>query len=122
MSHAQPRQDTGNADVTLTPLATFSGLQRLPLIALSHNSLFPSLVIGPRAVTIRVLRRHVLAYDDLASISLSYRPGERLTFTPRQSWRNFTASFASREEAAKAVAALGDFGAPVDGKALALIN
>jgi len=121
VKRAETRQAPGHADVSLTPLATFSSLQRLPLVALSHNSLFPSLVIGPQAATIRVLRRHVLAYDDLAPIRLTHRLGYRLTFAPRQGWRAFTASFASREEVARALAALVDFGAPVDGEALPLI-
>ncbi|BCB21211.1 hypothetical protein OCUBac02_41050 [Bosea sp. ANAM02] len=120
MNDHRPRSGNNDA-IVMTPLATFSGLRRFPLIALSHNSLFPSLVIGPQAVTIRVLRRHVLAYDDLMPVRLSRRLGHRLTFAPRQGWRDFTASFASREEAAKALAALVDFGAPVDGDSLALI-
>lgn len=121
MNDRPPRSRKDGA-ITLTPLATFSGLQRFPLVALSHNSLFPSLVIGPQTVTIRVLRRHVLTYDDLAPIRLTRRLGYRLTFAPRQGWRDFTASFASREAAAQAVAALVDFGAPVDGEALAIID
>lgn len=122
MNRSPTRQAPGHADISLTPLATFSGLQRLPLIALSHNSLFPSLVIGPQTVTIRVLRRHVLAYDDLMPVRLTRRLGHRLIFAPRQGWRDFTASFASRKEAARALAALVDFGAPVDGEAFALID
>lgn len=122
MNRSKARQSGGNAEVSLTPLTTFSGLKRLPLVALSHNSLFPSLVIGPQAVTVRVLRQHVLAYDDLAPIRLSHRLGYRLTFAPLRGWLDFTASFASREKAAKAVAVLVDFGAPVGDEPIELID
>lgn len=81
MNRSKARQSDGNAEVSLTPLTTFSGL------------------------------KHVLAYDDLAPIRLSHRLGYRLTFAPLRGWRDFTASFASREKAAKAVAVLVDFGA-----------
>ena len=112
----------GQDELTLTPMATFSGLRRVPLLALSHNGLFPRLVIGPRSVTIRVLRTHEIAYGDLVDIHLHRRLGHRLTFEPRRGWRNFTVSFAGRDMAAGAVRALVDRGAPVAPDALDLLG
>ena len=122
MDNATYRSCDGQAGVALTPMATFSGLRRLPWVALSHNSLFPGLVIGPEAVTIRVLRRHVLAYEDLARIYLGQGLGYRLTFEPKRGWRDFTASFVGRDMAAATITALMDCGAPVDPLARDLIG
>jgi hypothetical protein len=122
MSNGLYRAIDNEPAVTLTPGASYSRLRSLPLLALSHNSIFPSLAIGPLGVTIRVVRRHSFAYDDLAGIHFDPRLGYRLTFEPRLGWREFTVIFTSRESAATAVSALVDFGAPVDPKALVLTD
>ncbi len=103
------------------PIATFSGLKRVPLLALSHNALFPALVIGREALMIRVLRRHVLAFHELEAVTC--RRGNRgLTFVPKRGIRTFSASFGGRDAALRALRKLRDAGAPLDGEAAALLQ
>lgn len=103
---------------TFTPLATFSGLRGVPLLALSHNSLFPAFAVDAEGVTIRVLRSHRLRFDEIATIRLERRPGYRLTVVPKRGWRDFTVSFAGKDIARAAVEALLRFEAPLPPNAL----
>ena len=108
--------------LTLTPLATFSGLRGVPLLALSRNSLYPQLVIARDAVTVRVMRRHRFTYDDLARVYAERGDERRITLAPKRGWRTFTASFSSRAQAQHAVEALAARGAPMDPDLLAQFN
>lgn len=96
------------------PMATFSGLRGVPLLALSHNSLFPALRIGPRGVVIRVIRHHEFAYDEIETIALTRMLGFQVTFVPRAGLRTFTAGFAGEAAARPVLAALQRHGAPLD--------
>lgn len=105
-----------------TPLASFSGLRGVPLLALSHNALFPALTLDAEGVTVRVLRWHRLRYDELAVIALDRRLGRKLTFVPKRGWRDFTVSFAGPDMLRAAIAALRRFEAPLSPQALALLS
>lgn len=109
-------------DLHFRPLATFSGLRGVPLIALSHNSIFPSLTIRPQGVTIRVIRLHELRFDELDSVTLKWRLGHLVTFVPRSGLRTFSANFYGRQAAAAALAALHHWNAPLDAAARALLQ
>lgn len=100
-----------------TPLATFCGLRRVPLVAVWHNSLFPALVVAPAAVAIRVIGMRVLAYEEIETILFAERLGERITFVPKRGLLTFTASFAGRSTAPTVLARLAEHGAPLDPKA-----
>jgi hypothetical protein len=104
-----------------TPLASFSGLRGVPLLALSHNSLFPALTLDAEGVTVKVLRSHRLRYDALASIELDRRLGRKLTFVPKQGWRDFTVSFAGPDMLRAVIEALLRFGAPLSPQALTVL-
>lgn len=104
------------------PMATFSGLRGVPLLATSHNALFPSLRILPHGISIRVIRRHDFTYDEIAAIDAAWRLGWQITFTPRSGLRDFTAAFAGRAAAAQAVAMLHRHKAPLSPSALALLT
>ena len=95
-----------NPAFTIRPLATFSGLRGVPIVATSHNSLFPSLSIGPGGIVIRVIRWHRLAADDIESISLRKFLGYQITFVPRTGIRTFTAAFAGKADTVKTLTAL----------------
>jgi len=95
------------------PIATFSGLRGVPLLALSHNALFPALRILPHGIRIRVIRAHELAYDDLATVDFAQRLGWQVTFVPRQGLRTFTAVFAGRNAAVVTLAMLHRNGGPL---------
>lgn len=103
------------------PIATFSGLRGVPLLALSHNALFPALRILPHGIRIRVIRSHGFTYDEIAGISLAWRLGWQLTFIPHRGLRSFTATFAGRPALVQAVAMLHRNGAPLDASAGALL-
>ncbi len=104
------------------PMATFSGLRGVPLLATSHNALFPSLRILAHGVSLRVIRRHDFTYDEIAEIDAAWRLGWQITFNPRSGPRNFTAAFAGRANAAQAVAMLHRHKAPLAPSALALLT
>lgn len=103
------------------PLATFSGLKGVPLLALTHNSINPLLSLEGDRVEIRVIRRLGLGMADLARVSTSRAIGQMVTLTPKTGLRTFSANFADRDEAIRLLRALGDLGAPLDDKARALI-
>jgi len=101
------------------PMATFSGLRGVPLLALSHNALFPALTIGPLGVVIRVIRNHELRYDAIETITATRMFGIQVTFVPRAGLRSFTAGFAGDAAVVPVLAALRRHGAPLDHAALA---
>ncbi|WP_332692847.1 hypothetical protein [Bosea sp. (in: a-proteobacteria)] len=103
-----------------TPLASFSGLRGVPLLALSHNSLFPALALDAEGVTIKVLRSHRFLYGEIAVIELDRRLGRKLTFVPKRGWRDFTVSFAGPDMARAVIEALQRFDAPLSPHALAI--
>lgn len=86
-----------------TPLATFSGLKRVPFLAVSRNSLMASLVIGQDALAIRVIRLHVLRFEDIEAVSCGQRLGVSIQFSPKRGIRTFSANFRSKDPAAKTV-------------------
>jgi hypothetical protein len=94
-------------------MATFSGLRGVPLLALSHNSLFPVLTIGPLGIAIRVIRNHEFAYDGIETIAVKRMLGVHITFVPRTGPRTFTAGFAGNAAALPVLAALMRHGAPL---------
>lgn len=94
-------------------MATFSGLRGVPLLALSHNSLFPALTIGPLGIAIRVIRIHEFAYDEIETIAVKRMLGVHITFVPRTGPRTFTAGFAGNAAALPVLAALMRHGAPL---------
>ncbi len=100
------------------PMATFSGLRGVPLLALSHNALFPALTVGPLGVVIRVIRSHELRYDEIDTVTLKWMLGHQITFVPRSGVRTFIASFAGEAALAPVLAALQQHGAPLDAAAL----
>ncbi len=109
-----------HGELHFTPMATFTGLTRVPFVALSHNSLFPSLTVGSESVTIRVVRRRELRFDALATIRTRWLLGQIVDFVPRQGVRSTGAVF-RKPEAVKVLAALHARGAPLDASALALL-
>ena len=100
-------------------MATFSGLRGVPLLALSHNSLFPALTIGPLGIAIRVIRIHEFAYDEIETIAVKRMLGVHITFVPRTGPRTFTAGFARSTAARQVLAALQRRDAPLAETALA---
>jgi hypothetical protein len=108
-------------DLHFTPAATFSGLRGVPLLALSHNSLCPSLVVGPDSVTIRVIRRHRLPFSDLREVRVRWRLAHQLTFMPKHGLRTFSAHFLSKGDAVRALKALKERGVALDAEADALM-
>lgn len=94
------------SDLTIRPVATFRGLRHVPLIALSHNSLSPSLEIGADGVTLRIIRRHHLRFEDIEAIDLRWRLAHQLTFIPRKGLWTFSANFMDRTTVLRVLAAL----------------
>lgn len=84
------------ADFTVRPLATFRGLRHVPLVALSHNSLFPSLTIEAGGVTLRIIRRNHLSFEDIEAVDLGRRLAHQITFLPRNGPWTFSANFLDR--------------------------
>lgn len=80
----------------MRPAATFRGLRHVPLIALSHNSLYPSLDIGADGVTLRVIRRHRLRFDEIEVVDLRWRLAHQVTIIPKKGPWTFCASFLVR--------------------------
>jgi len=101
------------------PLATFSGLRRVPLIATSNNSLYPSLTVKPTGVTIVVVRTHDFAFGEIETIEARWLFDHMITIRPRDGWRTFSATFFGRPAAAEALRALQDAGARLGPSALA---
>lgn len=109
-------------DLHFTPAATFSGLRGVPLIALSRNSLYPALVIGPDSMTIRVIRRHRLAFSDIREIGVSWRLAHQLTIVPKRGLRTFSANFLSKRDVTRAVETLRQRGVALDAAAADLLK
>lgn len=101
------------ADLTVRPLATFRGLRHVPLLALSHNSLFPSLAIGADGVILRIVRRHHLRFEDIEAVDLSWRLAHQVTFVPQQGPWTFSANFLDRGMVLRVLAALDSGNAPL---------
>ncbi|MEZ5764025.1 MAG: hypothetical protein R3D69_07045 [Xanthobacteraceae bacterium] len=87
------------ADLHFTPNATFSGLRGVPLIALSRNSLYPTLTIGADSLTIRVVRRHRLAFREIRKVGVGWQLAWQLIIIPERGWRSFSANFLSARAA-----------------------
>jgi hypothetical protein len=101
-------------DLHFSPIATFSGLRGVPLVALSRNSLYPDLVVGSDSVTIRVIRRHRLLFSHIREVAVRWRLAHQLTFVPRRGLRTFSANFISKTETLRAVTALQQRGVALD--------
>lgn len=106
------RTEGGTGDVAFTPMATFTGVRRVPLVAIWHNSLCPSLTVGPDAVTLRVHRTHVLPFAELDHIAVRRLLGWQFTFVPRRGLITYTAGF-FRADAARLAGLLRARGAPL---------
>jgi hypothetical protein len=110
------------ADQHFTPIATFSGLRGVPLLALSRNSLYPALTVGADSLTIRVVRRHRLAFRDIRQVGISRRLAHQLTIIPERGWRSFSANFLFAQEAAHALEALQKRGVVLDSAAIDFVK
>jgi hypothetical protein len=103
------------------PLATFRGVRHLPLLAVSHNSLFPSLVIQPDSLRIHVVRVHSLKFDEIECISLRKLLSYQLTIVPKRGWWTYSASFLA-DSAVRVVAALHQYAAPLAAAAIEFLR
>ncbi len=56
------------SDQRFRPMATFSGIRRIPLLALTHNSLYPSVTVQATGAAIVVVRTHVFTFDEIEAI------------------------------------------------------
>lgn len=113
---------TENAHIELRPAATFRGLRHVPLVALSHNSIYPSLHIGDNAVVVRVIRRHRLSFDDIGAVDYRWRLAHQVTIIPKKGLWTFSANFLDRVAACKALAALNSAGMSLTPQALDLLG
>lgn len=104
------------------PIATFSGLRGVPLLALSRNSAYPALAIGPDGVMIRVIRRHHLLFGDIREVTVGWRLAHQLTIVPRRGLRTFSANFLSKKDVLHATEALKRHGVALDNAAAALLR
>lgn len=95
------------------PIATFSGIRKVPFIATSYNNLYPSLRVKQTGVQIVVVRTHEFGFDEIEPIDARWLFGHMITIRPRQGWRNFSATFYGRPAAADALRALQQSGAPL---------
>ncbi|MDP2358168.1 MAG: hypothetical protein Q8M31_19190 [Beijerinckiaceae bacterium] len=109
-------------DQRFRPLATFSGLRQVPLIATSHNSIYPSLTVTFEGVTLVVVRAHRFAWSEIEAINARWLFGHMITIVPKGGWRTFSATFYGRPAAANAVRALQAAGAPLAPSALAWLT
>ena len=100
-------------DKRFRPLATFSGIRRVPLIAVSHNSIYPSLTVDASGVTLVVVRTHRFAWDEIEKLEARWLFGHMVTLVPKAGWRTFSATFYGRPAAAEALRALDAAGAPL---------
>ena len=110
------------SDQRFRPMATFSGVRRIPLLALTHNSLYPSVTVQATGAAIVVVRTHVFTFDEIAAIEARWFFGHMITFMPKAGWRTFSASFYGRPAAADALRALKNAGAPIAPSALAWLD
>jgi hypothetical protein len=104
-------------ELQFRPVATFSGIRRVPFLALSRNSLFPSLVVRQDGLCIRIIRRHDFAFDDIAHIALSRPLTHQITIVPKRGLFSFSANFFSADSVAEVLAALQGRSAPLDAAA-----
>ncbi len=109
-------------DLHFNPIATFSGLRGLPIVALSRNSLYPNMIIGSDGVTIRVIRRHRLLFSEIQEVTMRWRLAHQLTIVPKRGLRTFSANFISRAEAVRAVTALQQRGVALDAATAGLVS
>ena len=109
-------------DLHFSPIATFSGLRGVPLVALSRNSLFPNFVIGSDSVTIRVIRRHRLPFSDIREVAVRWRLAHQLTLVPKRGLRTFSANFTAKADIVRAVRALEQRGVALDAAAAGLLQ
>ncbi|MCF4167655.1 hypothetical protein L2U69_18565 [Zavarzinia compransoris] len=112
---------TDSKPETFHPMACFTGLKRVPFLALTRNAINPLLSIEGDAVVIRVIRRTRLAVADLARVTTGRAIGQMVSLEPKAGIRVFSANFTDRDEAIRLLRALDALGAPLDAKARALI-
>lgn len=102
------------------PLATFSGLKSVPLLAVTYNGLVPRLSLDEGAVVMRIFRSGRIAIADLDKVTVTKGMGLMVSLYPKAGWRSFSANFA-RAEAIRFLQALRAAGAPLDDKAKAAL-
>lgn len=66
------------------PFSSFRGLRRVPLVAVSLNSINPELSITDEGAAFRVIRRHFIRFTDLDRVDLAWRLAHQVTFIPRE--------------------------------------
>lgn len=89
-------------------MATFRGLRHVPMVALSHNSLYPSVLIDEGGIMIRVVRRHYIAFEAIEALDYRRRLAHQVTITPRKRPWTFSANFIDRHDARQLLAAVAD--------------
>ena len=103
-------------------MATFRGLRHVPLIAVSHNSLFPSLDIGDGELAIRVVGRRRLAFAEIEAVDLRPRLAHQVTIIPKTGPWTFSANFLDRASARQVLAALAGRGVPLTPEATRFLD
>jgi hypothetical protein len=115
-------QNSDEAELEFRPLATFRGVRGVPLVAVTHNSLYPSLRVGQSYLIIGMIRPKRLAFDTIETIQLARRLAHQITFMPRTGLWSFSANFARKSAAREVLAALSCRGAPLAASARKLLD
>ena len=104
-------------DLAIRPAATFRGLRHVPLLAVSYNSLYPSLEIGADGVRVRIIRRHRLPFEEVEAVDLRWRLAHQIILIPRKGPWTFSANLMGRTTALHVLAALDARSLPLTDKA-----
>lgn len=102
-------------------MATFRGLRGVPIVALTRNSLYPSVSIGDDHLVIRVIGARRLSLDAIESVGVAQRLAYQVTLQPRKGPWNFSANFATRAAATHLLQALAARGVPLAASASAFL-
>ena len=104
----RPLIDEGGGARRVPVLATFGGFTGLPWVAASHNSLNPLLVLGPDAMTFRVIRKRVRRYAEVEQLDVQvFGSTVNLVFRFTGTSRTFTANVGNLGVARDVLALLG---------------
>ena len=114
--------ETPGAEMEFRPMATFRGLRGVPIVAVTRNSLYPSVRIGDDHLVIRVIGSRRFNFDAIESVGVAQRLAYQVTVQPREGPWSFSANFATPAAAAELLQALAARGVPLAASASAFLE
>ena len=104
-------------NLNFRPVSSFRGLRKVPLVALSFNSIFPELTLSEEGVAFRIISRHFLPFAEIDTVDTAWRFAHQVTIIPRKGPWTFSFNYFEQNSPKALLRELEKRGVPLTPKA-----